>query len=194
MDCFRVARGGGWNDFGKNLRSAYRAAMPQNNSAYNVGLRLVCNADDSVKGTVTTREAAKPVCVDGIDIPEGLMGMDIGEKTALLYAETIKSAGTVIWNGPMGVFEFPQFAKGTLAVAKAVADSGAVSIVGGGDSVSAVTKLGFAYATALAQTGAKIVFNDRKQELVERGIEAYKAEGIDAYGGVCDVTKEDEVQ
>lgn len=54
----RVYRGGGWNDFGKNLRSAYRAAMPQNNSAYNVGLRLVCNADDSVKGTVTTREAA----------------------------------------------------------------------------------------------------------------------------------------
>ncbi len=54
----RVYRGGGWNDFGKNLRSAYRAAMPQNNSAYNVGLRLVCNVDDSVKGTVTTREAA----------------------------------------------------------------------------------------------------------------------------------------
>ena len=55
----RIYRGGGWNDFGKNLRSAYRAAMPQNNCAYNVGLRLVCNADDSVKGTVTTREAAK---------------------------------------------------------------------------------------------------------------------------------------
>ena len=54
----RIYRGGGWNDFGKNLRSAYRAAMPQNNCAYNVGLRLVCNADDSVKGTVTTREAA----------------------------------------------------------------------------------------------------------------------------------------
>ena len=54
----RVYRGGGWNDFGKNLRSAYRAAMPQNNSAYNVGLRLVCNADDSVKGSITTREAA----------------------------------------------------------------------------------------------------------------------------------------
>ena len=55
----RVYRGGGWNDFGKNLHSAYRAAMPQNNSAYNVGLRLVCNADDSVKGSVTTREVAK---------------------------------------------------------------------------------------------------------------------------------------
>ena len=54
----RVYRGGGWNDFGKNLRSAYRAAMPQNNNAYNVGLRLVCNADDSVKGSITTREAA----------------------------------------------------------------------------------------------------------------------------------------
>ena len=54
----RVYRGGGWNDFVKNLRSAYRAAMPQNNSAYNVGLRLVCNADDTLSGTVTTREAA----------------------------------------------------------------------------------------------------------------------------------------
>ena len=110
-------------------------------------------------------EAAKPVCVDGIDIPEGLMGMDIGEKTALLYAETIKSAGTVIWNGPMGVFEFPQFAKGTLAVAKAVADSGAVSIVGGGDSVSAVTKLGFADKMTHISTGggASLEFLEGKE-------------------------------
>lgn len=110
-------------------------------------------------------EAAKPVCVDGIDIPEGLMGMDIGEKTALLYAETIKSAGTVIWNGPMGVFEFPQFAKGTLAVAKSVADSGAVSIVGGGDSVSAVTKLGFADKMTHISTGggASLEFLEGKE-------------------------------
>ena len=57
----RIYRGGGWNDFGKNLRSAYRAAMPQNNCAYNVGLRLVCNADDSVKGSVTTRGVAREI-------------------------------------------------------------------------------------------------------------------------------------
>ena len=93
------------------------------------------------------------------------MGMDRGEKTALLYAETIKSAGTVIWNGPMGVFEFPQFAKGTLAVAKAVADSGAVSIVGGGDSVSAVTKLGFADKMTHISTGggASLEFLEGKE-------------------------------
>ena len=65
----------------------------------------------------------------------------------------MKGAGTVIWNGPMGVFEFEKFAKGTLAVAKAVADSGAVSIIGGGDSVAAVTKLGFADKMSHISTG-----------------------------------------
>ena len=98
-------------------------------------------------------ESAEPVYVNGIDIPDGLMGMDIGEKTAEAYASVIKGAGTVIWNGPMGVFEFPQFAKGTFAVAEAVAASGAVSIVGGGDSVSAVTKLGFADKMTHISTG-----------------------------------------
>ena len=70
--------------------------------------------------------------------------MDIGPKTQQLFAETIKNAKTVVWNGPMGVFEFPNFAKGTIAVAQAMADSDAVTIVGGGDSAAAVTQLGFA--------------------------------------------------
>ena len=82
----------------------------------------------------TTQDAA---------IPEGFMGMDIGPKTVELFSQAIQGAGTVIWNGPMGVFEFPAFAEGTLQVAKAVADSGAISIIGGGDSASAVVNLGF---------------------------------------------------
>ena len=110
-------------------------------------------------------ESAEPVYVNGIDIPDGLMGMDIGEKTAEAYANAIKGAGTVIWNGPMGVFEFPQFAKGTFAVAEAVAASGAVSIVGGGDSVSAVTKLGFADKMTHISTGggASLEFLEGKE-------------------------------
>ncbi|MCQ2453245.1 MAG: phosphoglycerate kinase [Clostridia bacterium] len=82
--------------------------------------------------------------VDAGKIPEGWQGMDIGPKTCELFAETVKTAKTVVWNGPMGVFEFENFAKGTIAVAQAMADSDAVTIVGGGDSAAAVTQLGFA--------------------------------------------------
>ncbi|MGN0989078.1 MAG: phosphoglycerate kinase, partial [Eubacteriales bacterium] len=77
-------------------------------------------------------------------IPDGWMGLDIGEKTQELYGKSIIGAGTVVWNGPMGVSEWENFASGTRAVAKAVADSGAVSIIGGGDSAAAVEKLGYA--------------------------------------------------
>ncbi len=86
---------------------------------------------------------AEPVLVEG-DIPEGLMGMDIGPKTVEAFCAAVKGAGTVVWNGPMGVFEFPAFAEGTRAMAKALAESGAVTIVGGGDSAAAVEQLGFA--------------------------------------------------
>lgn len=91
--------------------------------------------------------------VDSAHIPDGWMGMDIGTKTESLFCDAIKSAGTVIWNGPMGVFEFDKFAGGTLKVATAVADSGAVSIIGGGDSAAAVTKLGFADKMTHISTG-----------------------------------------
>ena len=90
---------------------------------------------------------------DSDKIPDGWMGMDIGPKSIELFCDAIKDAGTVIWNGPMGVFEFPAFAEGTLEVAKAIADSGAISIIGGGDSVAAVTKLGFADKMTHISTG-----------------------------------------
>lgn len=87
------------------------------------------------------------------DIPDGWMGLDIGPKTEKLFADAIDGAGTVIWNGPMGVSEWDHFASGTIAVAKAIADSGAISIIGGGDSVAAVTKLGFADKMSHISTG-----------------------------------------
>lgn len=87
---------------------------------------------------------ATPTVVDSNAMPSDQMGMDIGPKTRELFADVIKNAKTVIWNGPMGVFEFPPFAEGTKAVAKAMAESEATTIIGGGDSAAAVKQLGFA--------------------------------------------------
>ena len=98
-------------------------------------------------------EDAEHKVVDSDNIPDGWMGMDIGPKTIEKFCGAIKGAGTVIWNGPMGVFEFAPFAEGTLAIARAIAESGAISIVGGGDSVAAVTKLGFADKMSHISTG-----------------------------------------
>lgn len=99
------------------------------------------------------------------DIPDGWMGLDIGPKTEELFADAIDGAGTVIWNGPMGVSEWDNFASGTIAVAKAIADSGAISIIGGGDSVAAVTKLGFADKMSHISTGggASLEFLEGKE-------------------------------
>ena len=98
-------------------------------------------------------ENAEPVLVEGKDIPEGLMGMDIGAKSVELFKNAVKNAKTVIWNGPMGVFEFKNFAGGTFAVAEAIAETDCISIIGGGDSVAAVTKLGFADKMTHISTG-----------------------------------------
>ncbi len=91
--------------------------------------------------------------VDSDKIPDGWMGLDIGPKTAELFSDAVKGAGTVVWNGPMGVSEWENFAAGTIAVAKAVAESGAISIIGGGDSAAAVEKLGFADKMTHISTG-----------------------------------------
>jgi len=91
--------------------------------------------------------------VSSDDIPDGWMGMDIGESTIKLYSEEIKKAKTIVWNGPMGVFEFPRFANGTKKIAEAVAESGAISIVGGGDSAAAIEQLGFADRITHISTG-----------------------------------------
>ncbi|MBQ6125153.1 MAG: phosphoglycerate kinase [Spirochaetales bacterium] len=98
-------------------------------------------------------EDAKPVTVDAIDIPENLMGMDIGPKTTKAIVDALATAKSVVWNGPMGVFEFASFAKGTEAVAKALAASKAITVVGGGDSVAAINKFGRADKISHVSTG-----------------------------------------
>ncbi len=91
--------------------------------------------------------------VDSDKIPEGWMGLDIGPKTQAIFADAVKDAGTVIWNGPMGVSEWANFASGTIAVATAIAESDAISIIGGGDSAAAIQKLGFADKMSHISTG-----------------------------------------
>ena len=91
--------------------------------------------------------------VDSDKIPADQMGLDIGTKTAALYAEAVKSAKTVVWNGPMGVFENPILAKGTIAVAKSLAETDATTIIGGGDSAAAVIQLGFSDKMSHISTG-----------------------------------------
>ncbi len=90
---------------------------------------------------------------DSTAMPDGWMGMDIGPKTIEAYTKAIAEAGTVVWNGPMGVFEFPAFEDGTKAVAKAMAESGAVTVVGGGDSAAAVKQFGFEEGMTHISTG-----------------------------------------
>ena len=91
--------------------------------------------------------------VDVDSIPDDWMGLDIGDKTVELFTDAIKGAGTVVWNGPMGVFEFPAFANGTQSLARAMADSGAITIIGGGDSAAAVEQMGFAEKITFISTG-----------------------------------------
>ena len=98
-------------------------------------------------------ENTEYMVVNSDEIPDGWMGLDIGPETEKLFADAIQGAGTVIWNGPMGVSEWDNFASGTITVAKAVADSGSISVIGGGDSVAAVTKLGFADKMSHISTG-----------------------------------------
>ena len=99
------------------------------------------------------KEDTENMVIYSDSIPDGWMGLDIGPVTSELFAKTIKGAGTVVWNGPMGVSEWKNFANGTESVARAVAESGAVSIIGGGDSAAAVEKLGYADRMTHISTG-----------------------------------------
>ncbi len=110
-------------------------------------------------------ENTEHMTVPSDDIPDGWMGLDIGPKSRELFANAIKGAGTVVWNGPMGVSEWKNFAAGTESVATAVADSGAISIIGGGDSAAAIEKLGFADKMTHISTGggASLEFLEGKE-------------------------------
>jgi len=119
--------------------------------AKNKNVNLILPTDDVISDAFKN-DANIKICL-GNKIPEGWQGMDIGPETVAEFSKIIRGAGTVIWNGPMGVFEFDNFANGTKEIAKAVAESGAVSIIGGGDSAAAVEKLGFADKVTHISTG-----------------------------------------
>ena len=121
------------------------------NLAKSSGKKLLLPIDHVVADEFDASAPAQVVYT--VNIPPEKIGMDIGPATRAAYAHEIAGAKTIVWNGPMGVFEYPQFAEGTLAVAKAVAASSAVSIVGGGDSVAAVKKMGVADKISHISTG-----------------------------------------
>ncbi len=122
--------------------------------------------------TMITKDFPNPIdapveatCVKVGQIPDDMMGLDIGTESAKLFAEEVKNAKTVVWNGPMGVFENPVFANGTLSVAKALADTDAITIIGGGDSAAAVNNLGFGDKMSHISTGggASLEFLEGKE-------------------------------
>lgn len=115
------------------------------------GVDLLLPVDNAIAQEFNNDSEKQIVASDAM--PDGWMGMDIGPATIETYASAIKNAKTVIWNGPMGVFEFSNFATGTKEVAKALAESGSISIVGGGDSAAAVEQLGFADKITHISTG-----------------------------------------
>ena len=127
------------------------------------GVNFLIPVDNKVGKEYDENTESKIVSSD--EIPDGWMGLDIGPESMKIFCDAIKGAGTVIWNGPMGVSEWDNFAAGTIAVANAVAESGAVSIIGGGDSVAAVTKLGFADKMSHISTGggASLEFLEGKE-------------------------------
>ncbi len=115
------------------------------------GLKLLLPIDIVVAPEFNNDAPRKTVSVD--EIPEDYLGLDIGQRTREVYFDIVKNAGTVVWNGPMGVFEMPNFAKGTLALAEAMSECNGTTIVGGGDSAAAVEQLGFADKITHISTG-----------------------------------------
>ena len=135
--------------------------------AAKLGKKLLLPVDAAVAASFPDPIDA-PIEVQNVSvdaIPADTMGLDIGPETAKLYADTVKSAKTVVWNGPMGVFENPTLAQGTIAVAKALADTEATTIIGGGDSAAAVNQLGFGDKMTHISTGggASLEFLEGKE-------------------------------
>jgi len=159
---FSAAQGG---KIGKSLLEAdwmdYSKEMVEKAAAKGVKLLLPV---DTVIADDFAPDANTQVVTAG-EIPDGWQGLDIGPKTIQLYAEAVKDAGTVIWNGPMGVFEFAAFAKGTEAVAEALSKTDAITIIGGGDSAAAVQQLGYAEKMTHISTGggASLEFMEGKE-------------------------------
>ncbi len=139
----------------------YANEMVQKAAAKGVKLLLPV---DTVAANAFAADAQSQV-VKTSEIPDGWQGLDIGPESVALYCDAVKDAGTVIWNGPMGVFEFPAFAKGTEAVAEALSQTSAITIIGGGDSAAAVQQLGYAEKMTHISTGggASLEFMEGKE-------------------------------
>ena len=147
---FSKAMGG---EIGNSLLDEERIGLAKEmmESAKAKGVKLLLPVD-----TVIANDFDNPTEIKVVEagkIPEGWQGLDIGPKTIELFSDAVKSAKTVVWNGPMGVFEKPEFAKGTLAIATAMAESEATTIIGGGDSAAAVTQMGLASKMSHISTG-----------------------------------------
>lgn len=131
----------------EGLEPAREALALAGDSRATLRLPVDLGLGESVEASAARRD------IDGVDVPEGWMGLDIGPRTATAYAQEIAAAGTVFWNGPMGVFELDAFAAGTRTVAEAVAGAPGTTVVGGGDSVAALTKLGLEHSVTHLSTG-----------------------------------------
>ena len=147
---FSKAMGG---EIGNSLLDEERVGLAKEmmETAKAKGVKLLLPVD-----TVIANDFDNPTEIKTVEagkIPEGWQGLDIGPKTVELFSDAVKSAKTVVWNGPMGVFEKPEFAKGTLAIATAMAESDATTIIGGGDSAAAVTQMGLAPKMSHISTG-----------------------------------------
>ncbi len=139
-------------------------AMNMLKKAEEKGVKLLIPVDNVVADAFSN-DANTAIVETPNDIPDDMMGLDIGPKSAALFAEAVKEAKTVVWNGPMGCFEMPNFAAGTVAVAKALAEIDATTIIGGGDSASAVNNLGFGDKMTHISTGggASLEFLEGKE-------------------------------
>ena len=147
---FAKAQGG---EIGKSLCESDKLdyALEMIEKAKKNGVKLLLPTDTVAADSFSND--AKRMVVSTMNIPADYEGMDIGPDTTNVFCDAVKGAGTVVWNGPMGVFEFENFAAGTRAMAQALADSGAVTIVGGGDSAAAVEQMGFADKITHISTG-----------------------------------------
>ena len=159
---FSKAQGG---NVGNSLLEAdyCQYALDMIKKAEDKGVKLLLPVDNVIADAFSN-DANTDIVATG-EIPDGWQGLDIGPETAKLYAETVKDAKTVVWNGPMGAFEMPKFAAGTEAVAKALAETDAVTIIGGGDSAAAVNQLGYGDKMTHISTGggASLEFLEGKE-------------------------------
>ena len=161
--CYTFTKAQGGNVGNSLLEEDYlQYALDMVKKAEEKGVKLLLPVDavaDAFSNDANTKVVAQN------EIPDGWMGLDIGPKTAEMFADAVKSAKTVVWNGPMGCFEMPKFAEGTKAVAEALANTDAVTIIGGGDSAAAVNQLGYGDKMTHISTGggASLEFLEGKE-------------------------------